>query len=108
MDSTSDSNAAPSALRCYRALHNTFSFGETGDGRCATCGFRTVLVSFTGDANVNQEPFESGEFPEDSPEAKEGIDIPEDVYINDEITGHFCIKCDELTSLSFNGRRSSR
>ena len=103
-----NTTAAPSPTACYRAIHNTFSFGETHDGKCASCGTRTVLVSFFNDAQVDQEPFENGEFADDSPEAKEGLEIPDSVQVGDEITGHYCLKCDELTSLSFNGSRSSR
>lgn len=88
-----------------RDIHNTFSFGETHDGKCSTCGMRTVLVSFYGDASVDQEPFENGQFAKDSPEAKAGLEIPDSVTVDDEISGHFCLQCNVLTSLSFNACR---
>lgn len=81
--------------------HANFVFGEF-NGRCSNCDARTVLVSLYTSATVDQEPFESGEMAEDSPEYKQGIEIPDDVYIDDEIAGHYCIKCDALTSLSLN------
>ena len=87
--------------------HANFEFGES-DGRCDHCDSRTVLVSFYGNASVDQEPFESGEYSEDSPESKQGIEIPDDVYVDDEISGHYCIKCDALTTLCINPPRRRR
>ncbi len=90
------------------SIHNVFSFGETSDGKCTECGYRTVLVSFFGEASVDSEPFSNGESAEDSNESRSGVDVPESVTIDDELTGHFCLKCDELTSVAFNARRKSR
>lgn len=87
--------------------HANFEFGET-NGRCDHCDSRTVLVSFYGSASVDQEPFESGEYADDSPEAKQGIEIPEDVDVDDEITGHYCIRCDCLTTLCINPARRQK
>ena len=67
--------------------HANFEFGET-NGRCDKCDSRTVLVSFYGNVSVDREPFESGQYADDSPEAKQGIEIPEDVDVHEEITGH--------------------
>ena len=87
--------------------HANFEFGES-NGRCDHCDSRTVLVSFYGSVSVDEEPFESGEHTEDSPEAKQGIEIPDDVYVDDEITGHYCIKCNVLTTLCINPPRRQR
>lgn len=85
--------------------HANFVFGENHSQRCLVCDARTVLVSFGGNADVDSEPFESGEYADDTPESKQGVEIPTDVFVNDEITGHFCIRCDALTSLCLNETR---
>ena len=84
-------------------IHNTFTFGETDSGKCLTCDSRTALVSFFSEVSVDQEPFEDGEFAADSPESEAGEEIPESVTIREELTGHYCLKCGKLTSVSFNG-----
>lgn len=81
--------------------HANFEFGES-NGRCNHCDSRTVLVSFYGDVSVDSEPFGPGEQAEDSAEAKIGIEIPEVLEVDDELTGHYCLKCERLTTLCLN------
>ena len=88
------------------AVHANIVFGENGQGRCKHCESRTALISFYINATVDQEAFESGEYNEDTPEAKAGLEIPDDVDVGDELTGHYCLKCDRLTSICFNEIRT--
>lgn len=85
--------------------HANFEFGQNHNGRCIHCDSRVVLVSFYNDVQVDQEPFESGEYADDSPEAKSGAEIPGHVEIHDEISGHYCLSCSSLTSLCLNTSR---
>ena len=73
-----------------KAFHLTAAFGET-NGKCDTCGEETVLVLCGPHWEVDQES---------SPD----IDRDEEgeVVIGDELTGHYCVKCGRLTSISFN------
>lgn len=72
-------------------IHNTFTFGETHDQKCSKCGMRTALVSFDGRADIDEEP----------PEAKE-MNIAPCVFVRENLKGHYCLKCECLTSISFN------
>lgn len=67
-----------------------------GYNMCDTCGGKVMLVSAPSEWSVDQEAFKSGE------NTSEAEDVPEDVFINAEVTGHYCQTCDALTSFSFN------
>ncbi len=68
-------------------IHLHLSHGETHDGKCATCGTETLLVSMRGfHVDCDAEHELAGDV----------------VETNDEITGHYCPACQVLTSLSFN------
>ena len=87
--------------------HANFEFGET-NGRCNNCSSRTALISIYGDGNVDQEPFAAGEYAEESAEHQCGVEIPESVEFNDEITAHFCFQCNCLTTLCINAEKRNK
>lgn len=60
--------------------HLTWS-EERDDNRCPTCGRKTLLVIAPHDWNVDEG---------------------DSVEVHEEITGHYCPKCQRLRSLSFN------
>ena len=87
--------------------HANFEFGET-NGRCNNCSSRTALISIYGSGNVDQEPFATGECAEESAEHQCGVEIPESVEFNDEITAHFCFQCNCLTTLCINAEKRNK
>jgi len=66
---------------------------DDGYTRCSRCKSKTILVSPFSAWQVDSEPFKSGE----EIELEDGDEI-----CVDEVSGHFCKKCDMLTSLSYN------
>jgi len=74
------------------------SFGERmrdGYHECLKCGGRTMLVSAGPYWSVDQEAFKSGERTDDDE------DVPDEVNVTDEVCGHWCDHCGQLTSFSF-------
>ena len=67
---------------------------EDGYRRCNKCNDKTILVYPIGEWEVDSEPFKSDETIEDE-EMQDGFDVGE-------VTGHFCRKCNILTSISYN------
>lgn len=72
-------------------FHQNTEFGET-NGRCNACGSKTALVVAYPEWSYDSEPFEDGKQEEMDGEA----------HVGDEVTGHYCPKCERLTSLAFN------
>lgn len=74
-------------------------FGEHQDGDyhvCNTCGRWTMLVSAYPTWEVDPEAFKSGEITDRDPE------IPDNVDVTGELTGHWCPGCEKLTCLCFH------
>lgn len=67
--------------------HLTCEINER-DGKCGTCGESTVLISAGVEWGVDIE--------------SSGEDDPDAVYVDEELTAHFCLTCNRMTSLSFN------
>ena len=65
--------------------HITWSI-ETEQGKCPGCGTETLLVL----------PFRIWAI-QDSPD-----DEDSDIEVDEDVSGHFCAKCHQLTSLSLN------
>jgi hypothetical protein len=71
-----------------RTTHLTWSI-EVGDNQCPDCKVDTVLVVAPLDWSVDQEGRKyEGEY----------------ATVHDEVTGHWCPKCERLRSLSLNTR----
>lgn len=66
---------------------------EDGYLYCGKCGTKLMLVISPECWDVDDEAFKDGE---DSPKY-----CPDNVIVG-EVTGHFCSKCNRLTSLSYN------
>jgi len=60
---------------------------------CGKCQTKLMLVSAHGEWKVDSEPFKDGE---EKPE-----DCPDEVFPG-EVTGHYCVTCEVLTSLTYN------
>lgn len=86
------------ATKTKQHMHLTMDFGEhdeDGYSRCNACGNKTVLISSPCcNWSVDSEPFKAGE--------EATGDVPDDVEVSEEVTAHFCLTCDCITSLSFN------
>ena len=67
-------------------MHLTWSDEKEND--VCECGEKTILVSFGSPSIDTEDPR--------CDELGEWLEIPE------ELTGHFCLKCNKLTSLSLN------
>lgn len=68
--------------------HITWSVEKTV-GRCPTCDNPTMLITPCVSWNVDQD--------EDVPR-----DLPDEVEVYDEVSAHYCERCDRITSLSLN------
>ena len=68
---------------------------EKGDGclYCSKCDTKLMVVIAEDSWAVDDEAFESGEQKSES--------CPDEVSVG-EVFGHFCSKCEQLTSLSYN------
>ena len=80
--------------------HVTASFGELPqpDGSlCAVCKERLALIIAPTWWRVDQEAFVSGERTDDDE------DVPDEVEVCDEVTAHYCLRCERIRSISFNG-----
>lgn len=64
-----------------------------GYHRCTICNSKTALVYPIGDWKMDSEPYKNGE--EFADEDREEIHVGE-------VTGHWCKKCNILTSLTYN------
>ena len=67
--------------------HPTWSL-EYGDGKCPRCASATVLVTPFSSWNVDCEDLSD--------------DVDDCVEVHDEVSGHYCTKCERLVSLSLN------
>ncbi len=78
--------------------HLSVKFQEQRDGnyyRCCTdCGEQVVLIIADDGWKVDSEPFEDGE---EAP-----ADMPEYVDVSEEVTAGYCLRCRQITSLTFN------
>lgn len=72
--------------------HVTWSIDEAN--RCPSCGEKTALIIAPPYWRTDSEAFESGE--------RAPKNFPEEVEVHDEITGHYCMECERLVSLSLN------
>ena len=72
------------------------TFNEHENGKCLTCGSKTMLVSALAHWVVDEEAFVAGEY------TAEREDVPKDVEVGAELTGSWCNLCGLLTSLTFN------
>ena len=68
---------------------------DVADGyrECLACGSKTMLVSALSYWIVDQEAFKADERTDHDP------DIPGEVEVSAEITGHWCDNCDKLTAI---------
>lgn len=60
---------------------------------CGKCGTKLMVVISEGSWAVDDEAFKSGE--------QRLEECPDEVFVG-EVAGHFCSKCEQLTSLSYN------
>ena len=80
--------------------HFGFTDGEKeypdGYRRCKKCDSKTMLISAMDDWSVDQEAFKNGE------RTDRDESVPESVIVGEEISAHWCNKCEKITPLSFN------
>ena len=69
-------------------MHFNLTFKEQQDQRCNNCGRKTVLVTFGNLAEIH---------PEKSSKEEQRV-----IEVNEELTGHFCVKCHEITAVFVN------
>lgn len=67
--------------------HLHVRFHEKDDNSCTICGTKTILIFPVSEWDVDENAHE---------------ELPDRVYVSDEITAHYCNKCEKVTSLSFN------
>ena len=76
----------------FTILINGEHVDDDGYTRCSECNSKTILVSPFCVWQIDSEPFKSGE----------EIELDEDEICVEEVSGHFCRKCNMLTSMSYN------
>ena len=77
---------------------------KDGYSRCRTCKGKVALVCLRGNWVADQEPFKADEHFKHLPKSEQdllGYDGAE-FEIHDEISGHYCPRCNKLVSFSFN------
>lgn len=76
--------------------HLTWS-RESDGGKCPECGKTTVLI-VADTWHVDEESAVAAGHSEDEAEDL----VLESLEVHEEITGHYCLNCERLCSLSFN------
>lgn len=84
-----------------KRIHQHLSFQERDDvdggySYCTACGEKVMLITALSTWRVDREAYRAGERTDASD------DVPDEVDIGEEITAHWCNKCEVITSLSFN------
>ena len=76
-------------------------FGEFGeaDGKCKDCGSPVALVSGSTSWGIDEEAFGQNDDIPDSLKRQAEDCRYDGVEIGGELSGHFCLKCQKLTSL---------
>jgi hypothetical protein len=69
-------------------MRTHFTWSVENNGKCPECGQKTVLISvpLSWDTDYNTRK----------------ANQPQEVEVSDEVTGHYCLKCQRLRSLSLN------
>jgi hypothetical protein len=82
-----------------RSIHLNFDLQEHTDEKgncfCNRCGRKIVLISAYAFWRVDDDAYREDETDEERDE------MPDNVEISEEITAHWCNKCEVITSLSF-------
>ena len=75
-----------------KAKRTHLTWSEEKNGKCPSCRCLTVLVTAPASWNIH----------EDGREQCGKTELPDYAEIAEEISGHWCPKCQRLTSLSLN------
>lgn len=83
-----------------KQIHQHLGFQERADvdgyHYCTACGEKVMLISAPPIWYVDSEAYKAEE------NTERRYEVPEEVEIGEEITAHWCNKCEVITSLSFN------
>ena len=76
-------------------------FGEFGEinGKCKDCGSPVALVTGSTNWSVDEEAFDSNDDVSDALKRQAADARHDGVEIGGEMSGHFCLQCQKLTSL---------